>query len=360
MSAPSPPPKRDLVAVIGTTGVGKSQLAIDLALALPKMRIEGSSPPTKGEIINSDSMQVYRGLDVITNKATKKEMKGVPHHLMGFLSPDEEYQVGDFQRDALAKVRRVLEACEALLNQVTQIKDLHEHSTLPIAVGGTTYYLQNVIFPNKLVSDVPPSPPPSPPPTASNLLSDSPSPSATPSPPPPRTAADIAHFPPALRSTILSLPADLLSLFYVFPNLPLTSTPSFFPPSFPVDLLPAPYRTPEAFVTAVYAILVHCDPSSAARWHWRDIRKVRRGVDIVWEGRRWDEVTQRQKDMKEEGARCAVWLCARRDADDEPSQVPNAYILGLCGEGRVVPSPRRASRQDDRGQPRSLRSQDVR
>lgn len=105
MSAPPPPPKRDLVAVIGTTGVGKSQLAIDLALALPTMRVEGLSPPTQGEIINSDSMQVYRGLDVITNKATKEEMKGVPHHLMGFLSPDEEYQVGDFQRDALAKVR---------------------------------------------------------------------------------------------------------------------------------------------------------------------------------------------------------------------------------------------------------------
>lgn len=59
----------------------------------------------KGEVINTDSMQVYAGLDIITNKATLEEMKGVEHHLMGFLRSDEEYRVGEFQKDALAKVR---------------------------------------------------------------------------------------------------------------------------------------------------------------------------------------------------------------------------------------------------------------
>lgn len=103
MSTDSRASKRDLVAVVGTTGVGKSQLAIDLALALPQM--SSSTTFARAEIINSDSMQVYKGLDVITNKATADEMKGVEHHLMGFLEPDEEYRVGEFQKDALAKVR---------------------------------------------------------------------------------------------------------------------------------------------------------------------------------------------------------------------------------------------------------------
>lgn len=97
-AAPKPP----LVAVVGTTGVGKSLLGVELARALAEGDpIAGVS---RGEVINTDSMQVYRGLDVITNKATADEMNGVQHHLMGFLSPGEEYRVGEFQSDALAKV----------------------------------------------------------------------------------------------------------------------------------------------------------------------------------------------------------------------------------------------------------------
>lgn len=104
--------KRNLVAVVGTTGVGKSQLAIELALAIPSFALqESTGGPTAGEIINSDSMQVYRGLDIITNKATEEEMKGVPHHLMGFLSPGEEYRIGEFQRDAVDKVRPGRASC---------------------------------------------------------------------------------------------------------------------------------------------------------------------------------------------------------------------------------------------------------
>lgn len=110
---PPPPPtphKQPLVAVIGTTGVGKSQLGIDLARwlarAAPGRGAEppGSGWPRAGEVINADSMQVYDGLDVITNKVTEEEKRGVEHHLMGFLKPGEEYKVGDFQRDAIDKV----------------------------------------------------------------------------------------------------------------------------------------------------------------------------------------------------------------------------------------------------------------
>jgi len=94
------PRKPNLIAVIGTTGVGKSQLGVDLAKSLSQR----TSSPLVGEIINHDSMQCYKGLDVITNKATLEEMDGVPHHLMDFLEPGQEWGVTEFQRDALNKV----------------------------------------------------------------------------------------------------------------------------------------------------------------------------------------------------------------------------------------------------------------
>lgn len=90
--------------MIGTTGVGKSQLAVELALALNSSRRDDEMS-NAAEIINADSMQIYRGMDVITNKATTSEMRDVPHHLMGFLAPGEEYRVGQFQKDALSRVR---------------------------------------------------------------------------------------------------------------------------------------------------------------------------------------------------------------------------------------------------------------
>lgn len=91
-------PERPLVAVVGTTGTGKSQLAIELALHL-------QSRQKRAEVINADAMQCYRGLDVVTNKVTDLEAQGVPHHLMSFLDLDEAaYNIGDWQRDAIAKV----------------------------------------------------------------------------------------------------------------------------------------------------------------------------------------------------------------------------------------------------------------
>jgi Mrp family chromosome partitioning ATPase len=119
--------KRDLIAVIGTTGVGKSQLAVELALSLAKLA-KGKGPevrrggiPSKGEIINADSMQVYKGLDTITNKMTKAEMKDVPHHLMGFLTPGEDYRVGGFQSDALSRVSLASFLRAALTNCVLRL-----------------------------------------------------------------------------------------------------------------------------------------------------------------------------------------------------------------------------------------------
>lgn len=296
---PTPRSKPPLVAIVGTTGVGKTDLGVELAKALSARTVA----PTRAEVLNHDSMQCYRGLDVITNKATAEEMRGVDHHLMGFLDPGSEWGVNDFLRDALAKVRRALclvsLPCARLTGHHVQIDELEQRETLPISVGGTSYYLQNLVFPGQLVNDVP-SRPSSP---TADLL-----PSATPpsSPPPaaePRTLDDIAHFPPSLRSSITSLPPELLSLFLSFPLLPQLSSPSSLPPSFPLALLPPRLRSPDTLAPALFALLRHVDPRSAERWHWRDVRKVGRAVEILWTGRRWEDVREAQRARPPEGAR---------------------------------------------------------
>lgn len=81
---------RPVIAICGTTGVGKSKLAVELALRIA----EGAA------VINADSMQVYDGLDILTNKLPREEMKGVPHLLMGFKKPNDQYVVGQWVEEA--------------------------------------------------------------------------------------------------------------------------------------------------------------------------------------------------------------------------------------------------------------------
>ena len=76
-------------------------------------------------------------------------------------------------------------------------------------------------------------------------------------------------------------------------------------------MLPEVYRTPDEFVTGCYQLLLLLDEESAARWHWRDVRKIRRSIEVVWEGRRWDEVVKSQE-AKEEGPRFVVSLILQR------------------------------------------------
>lgn len=90
---------RPLIAICGTTGVGKSNLAIDIAVHLSK-----SSGSKGARIINADSMQVYSGMDVITNKVPEAERQGVEHLLMGFKRPGEQYIVGQWVQDAIKLV----------------------------------------------------------------------------------------------------------------------------------------------------------------------------------------------------------------------------------------------------------------
>jgi tRNA dimethylallyltransferase len=102
-----------VVAVVGPTATGKSDLGVALALALG------------GEVVNADSMQLYRGMDVGTAKLTEDERRGVPHHLL---------DVWDVRRTATAAAYQELAR--------TCIDDLLGHAIPPVLVGGSGLYLR--------------------------------------------------------------------------------------------------------------------------------------------------------------------------------------------------------------------------
>lgn len=116
--AKSPKP---LVVVTGPTGSGKTGLSIELALAL-----KGEGITT--EIINADSRQCYKFMDVGTAKITEEEMKGIPHHLLSVLDPKEPATIAWFQEVA-----------------TIAIADCHARGVLPMLVGGSMLYLSSVI-----------------------------------------------------------------------------------------------------------------------------------------------------------------------------------------------------------------------
>ena len=106
----------DVVAIVGPTGVGKSDLGVAVALALG------------GEVVNADSMQLYRGMDIGTAKLGETERRGVPHHLLGIWPVTERASVADYQRRARAA-----------------IDELRARGRTPVLVGGSGLYLRAVL-----------------------------------------------------------------------------------------------------------------------------------------------------------------------------------------------------------------------
>jgi tRNA dimethylallyltransferase len=93
-----------LVAVVGSTGTGKSRLSIELASAVGRGLEESLGSWKASRIINADAMQAYKGLDLVTNKVTKSEMNGIEHTLFDFRKLDNEYVVTEWVMDAIAEV----------------------------------------------------------------------------------------------------------------------------------------------------------------------------------------------------------------------------------------------------------------
>ncbi|XP_022936891.1 adenylate isopentenyltransferase 5, chloroplastic-like [Cucurbita moschata] len=108
--------KDKVVFVMGATGTGKSRLAIDLATRFP------------AEIVNADKIQVYEGLDVVTNKVTDEERRGITHHLLGSIDPYSNFSSHDFTHHASDAIESIL-----------------ARDRLPIIAGGSNSYIEALV-----------------------------------------------------------------------------------------------------------------------------------------------------------------------------------------------------------------------
>ena len=104
------------VFIVGPTASGKTALGVALAKRM------------NGEIVSADSMQIYQGMRIATAKPTEEEKQGIPHHLMGFLPPEESYSVARFTEDA----KKV-------------IADINARGKRPILAGGTGLYIDSLL-----------------------------------------------------------------------------------------------------------------------------------------------------------------------------------------------------------------------
>ena len=106
-----------VICITGPTAVGKTKLSVELAKKL------------NGEVINADSTQVYKGLDIATAKVKEAEKEGVPHHLFDIKEVTEDYTVFDYQKDCRSK-----------------IEEIEKKGKTPILVGGTGLYIKSALY----------------------------------------------------------------------------------------------------------------------------------------------------------------------------------------------------------------------
>jgi tRNA dimethylallyltransferase len=109
---------RPIIAIAGPTASGKTALGVELALALG------------GEVINFDSVQIYKGIELATAKPSDQERRGVPHHLIDYVDPNTNYTAADWARDAVEK-----------------ITEIESRDRVPVLVGGTGFYLRTLLNP---------------------------------------------------------------------------------------------------------------------------------------------------------------------------------------------------------------------
>ena len=105
-----------IILISGPTCSGKSKFALKVAKKV------------NGEIINADSMQVYKDLQVLTARPKKKDQKNIKHHLYGFIDFNKKFSTGDWLKESLKK-----------------IKEIRKRKKIPIFVGGTGLYFQCLI-----------------------------------------------------------------------------------------------------------------------------------------------------------------------------------------------------------------------
>ena len=171
-----------------------------------------------------------------------------------------------------------------------QIATILEQDQVPIVTGGTAYYVQHLFLP------------------------------------------------PLPLENDKSVKLDALSnsqrqLLDLLPTLPSISSSASFPPEFPIELLPAAYQNAEAFASELWQILHLLSPERAAKWHWRDVRKVRRQIELLFEDNTVSpEVQQNQYQV------LMFWLHCEREAHIKrlEERVDKMIEAGLIEEVREL------------------------
>jgi tRNA dimethylallyltransferase len=108
---------KDLLILAGPTAVGKTSISIELAKRL------------NGEVISADSMQIYKHMDIGSAKIMKEEMQGIPHHLIDFIEPYENFSAAEYKKYAEETIDKI-----------------HERKHMPILAGGTGLYINSLIY----------------------------------------------------------------------------------------------------------------------------------------------------------------------------------------------------------------------
>lgn len=302
-SSNGPTPLDDflVVAVVGSTGVGKSQLAVDLAKALPGLLPSNSpspsatSAPTPNtskpfEIISADSMQVYSTLPIATNHPPPEDLAAVKHHLLGFLPSESEFTVVDF-------VSQSLQIIEGIRNR---------GGRGVVVVGGTGYYISSLLWEGMLTPGDKVLPgeanegdagigEPSNPSTDTYSASE---------------AADAEHD-PATADLRRRIRAALLDA-----NSPAAS---------------------------LHSLLSQADPPLAQIRHPNDVRRVRRALEVFLSSGPQSQLWQQQKAQRQEGTmlryRTALFWCHSDPKYLDPrldTRVDKMLERGMLDELRVV------------------------
>ena len=108
--------RQKIVVILGQTATGKSDLAVKLAKKL------------KGEVVSADSRQVYKGLNIGTGKIARREMQGVPHHLLDVADPKKQFSIAEYKKLAEKTIANII-----------------SRGKLPIICGGTGFYIQAIV-----------------------------------------------------------------------------------------------------------------------------------------------------------------------------------------------------------------------
>lgn len=114
-----------IIVITGPTGVGKTKLSIELAKKY------------NGEIINADSMQIYKDLNIGTAKITDEEMKNIKHYLLNIKNVEEDYSIYEYQKDCRNTIKHIL-----------------DKNKTPIIVGGTGLYIKSALYDYKLIDNI--------------------------------------------------------------------------------------------------------------------------------------------------------------------------------------------------------------